>query len=157
MGLREKSWRVLQHLGVCLRAAGMLCFLLTLNVTLRVLHLISPALVRKLQLKMGEKSTMTYNPRFRYEDWGPTFLTAAFIKEAVTNICRSIRQKAFVGGVAPDSPVITMETERTSILRFMKGACGASEPLGVRPPDPSLPCSLCVGGRPLVLSFGSCS
>uniref|UniRef100_A0A8C7YA44 Iodothyronine deiodinase n=1 Tax=Oryzias sinensis TaxID=183150 RepID=A0A8C7YA44_9TELE len=73
MGLREKSWRVLQHLGVYLRAAGMLCYLLTLNVTLRVLRLISPPLLRKLQLKMGEKSTMTYNPRFRYEDWGPTF------------------------------------------------------------------------------------
>uniref|UniRef100_A0A3P9ING5 Iodothyronine deiodinase n=1 Tax=Oryzias latipes TaxID=8090 RepID=A0A3P9ING5_ORYLA len=133
MGLREKSWRVLQHLGVCLRAAGMLCCLLTLNVTLRVLRFISPALVRKLLLKMGEKISMTHNPRFRYEDWGPTFLSAVFIKEAIANICRSIKQEAFVGGVAPDSPVITMGAERTSILSFMKG------------------------GRPLVLSFGSCS
>uniref|UniRef100_A0A3P9JU82 Iodothyronine deiodinase n=1 Tax=Oryzias latipes TaxID=8090 RepID=A0A3P9JU82_ORYLA len=97
MGLREKSWRVLQHLGVCLRAAGMLCCLLTLNVTLRVLRFISPALVRKLLLKMGEKISMTHNPRFRYEDWGPTFLSAVFIKEVAGRWCSA-------SGAAPDPP-----------------------------------------------------
>uniref|UniRef100_A0A8C7X5Q3 Uncharacterized protein n=1 Tax=Oryzias sinensis TaxID=183150 RepID=A0A8C7X5Q3_9TELE len=57
------------------------------SVEAEVLQLISPALVRKLLLKMGEKISMTHNPRFRYEDWGPTFLSAVFIKEAVANIC----------------------------------------------------------------------
>uniref|UniRef100_A0A3B3D3K6 Iodothyronine deiodinase n=1 Tax=Oryzias melastigma TaxID=30732 RepID=A0A3B3D3K6_ORYME len=121
------------RLRLYLWAAGMLGYLLTLSVTLRSLQLVSPASVRKLLLRMGEKMSMTQNPRFRFEDWGPTFLSAAFIKAAFANVCLSLKQEAFVGGAAPDSPVVTMDRERTSILGFMKG------------------------GRPLVLSFGSCS
>lgn len=108
--------------AVYLSAAGMLCYTLVLNGVLRILQLVWPALAKKIVLKLGEKVTMTQNPRFKYEDWGATFASAAFVKAVFCNIWWSLGQEAFVGLEAPDSPVVTMEKKRTSIGHFMKGA-----------------------------------
>lgn len=96
--------------------------MITLNLVLWILSIVAPALAKKIALKMGEKVTMTQNPLFKYEDWGLTFASTAFVKTASRHMWLSLGQEAFVGLGAPDSPVVTMARKRSSIGEFMKGA-----------------------------------
>lgn len=112
----------LRKVAVYLSTAGMLCCMLVRTGILWILQHVSPALAKKIILKMGERVTMTQNPRFKYEDWGLTFASVAFLKAATHHVWLSLGQEAFVGLEAPDSAVVTMDKQRTSIGEFMKGA-----------------------------------
>lgn len=111
----------------------MVCAAILRMSMLKLLSFISPGRMRKIHMKMGERTTMTQNPKFRYEDWGPAFFSLAFIKTLFfVNWC-SLGLEAFEGHSAPDSALITLDRQKTSVHRFLKG------------------------NRPLVLSFGSCT
>ncbi|KAM7388362.1 hypothetical protein PAMP_024540 [Pampus punctatissimus] len=110
----------LQKLMVYFSTACLFCFLVGFNFVLRIMHFMSPSFTKKYILRMGEKITMTQNPKFKYEDWGPTFKSSSFIKTASRHMWLSLGQEAFVGGEAPDSLVVTMEGEKTSICKFFK-------------------------------------
>lgn len=111
-----------QKVMVYVSTAGTLCFMLALNVVLRIAHLFSPTLAKKVVLRVSEKTTMTQNPNFKYEDWGLTFASKKFIKTGAHYLWLSLGQEAFEGRDAPDSPVVTMAGEKSSIRKFMKGA-----------------------------------
>ncbi|TNN69217.1 Type I iodothyronine deiodinase [Liparis tanakae] len=91
-----------------------------LNALLFVMHFISPSFTKKIILKVGEKSTMTQNPNFKYEDWGLTFASTKFLKAAGHSMWMSLGQDAFVGLEAPDTPVVTMDGSKTSICTYLK-------------------------------------
>lgn len=112
----------LQKCMVCLTTVCFFCVMIGLNLMTRIITLISPSLAKKIHLRMGEKTTMTQNPNFSYEDWGPTFTSMKFIKTVSHHMWLSLGQEAFVGGEAPDSPVISMEGNKTSICKYLKGA-----------------------------------
>lgn len=123
----------LQKLRVYLTSVVMFCYMISLNVTLRIIYFFSPKLFEKLLLSMGKTISMTQNPNFRFEDWAHTFKSLAFIKNASAHMWLSLGQEAFTGGPAPDSAVVSLDGQMSSILKFMKE------------------------NRPLVLSFGSCT
>lgn len=111
-----------QKVMVYVSTAGTLCFMLAFNLVLWIMHHFSPTLAKKVVLRVGEKTTMPQNPNFKYEDWGLTFASKNFIKTASYHLWLSLGQEAFNGGDAPDSPVVSMAGEKSSIRKFMKGA-----------------------------------
>uniref|UniRef100_A0AAX7TCY5 Iodothyronine deiodinase n=1 Tax=Astatotilapia calliptera TaxID=8154 RepID=A0AAX7TCY5_ASTCA len=110
----------LQKILLYLSTACMFCYMLGLFLMLAILQFFSPSLAKTFILRMGEKITITQNPRFNYEDWGLTFMSLAFIKTASFHMWLSLGEEAFVGGEAPDSPVVTMDREKTSISKYLK-------------------------------------
>ncbi|KAG5851240.1 hypothetical protein ANANG_G00090960 [Anguilla anguilla] len=96
-----------------------------------MLSIVAPGLAKRILLKLGERVTMTQNPKFKYEDWGPTFATLTFVKTALGHLWISLGDEAFVGDRAPNTPVVTLDGRQGRIYDFLKD------------------------NRPLVLSFGS--
>ncbi|TDH08431.1 hypothetical protein EPR50_G00097740 [Perca flavescens] len=123
----------LQRLMVYLSTTCMFCYMIGINIIILIMRYISPSLTKKILLKMGEKTTMTQNPNFKYEDWGQTFGSVIFFKTVSQYMWLSLGQEAFLGGDAPDTPVVNMEGKNTSVFKYLKDT------------------------RPLVLSFGSCT
>ena len=111
----------LQKLMAYWSVAGIFCFMVGISLTIQILRLICPSLAKKIVLKLGESSTMTQNPNFKFEDWGPTFGSKEFIKTASYHLWMSLGQEAFVGGEAPDSPVVTMKGETKNICKYLNG------------------------------------
>lgn len=64
---------------------------------------------------------MPQNPKFKFEDWGPTFMSWTFVKTVAEHSWISLGEEAFVGHKAPDSTVITMDKQRTTVLNFLNG------------------------------------
>ncbi|KAL6459330.1 hypothetical protein MHYP_G00328020 [Metynnis hypsauchen] len=123
----------LRRLGVYVSSAFMLLLLLVQFCALSLLSALSPALARRILLRLGERSTMSLNTRFRYEDWAPSFTTPRFLEAVLRGCWSCLGDSAFVGHQAPDCPLITLEGGRTSVHQFIRG------------------------NRPLILSFGSCT
>ncbi len=111
----------LRKLSVYLSAVAMIIFAVVQITLLKLLSFVSPGLMRKIHLKMGEKVTMTQNPKFRYEDWGPTFFSLTFIKTVLSVNWCSLGLEAFEGHAAPDTALFTLDGQRTSIRSFHKG------------------------------------
>lgn len=111
-----------QKAMVYLSTVGTFLFMLIVNISINVVQLLSPSLAKSIVMRVGEKATMTQNPNFKYEDWGLSFGSFSSVKAVCHSLWLSLGQEAFLGGDAPDSPVVLMNGERSSIGKFAKGA-----------------------------------
>lgn len=123
----------MQRLIVYLTSILLVFYMLMQTLVLRMLSIVAPGLAKRILLKLGERVTMTQNPKFKYEDWGPTFATLTCVKSALGHLWISLGDEAFVGDRAPNTPVVTLDGRKGQIYDFLKD------------------------NRPLVLSFGSCT
>ncbi|KAM4629103.1 type I iodothyronine deiodinase isoform 2-T2 [Polymixia lowei] len=108
-----------QKLLVYLSTACLLCAVIVNTLFLRIMFFISPTFTKKILLKLGEKTTMAQNPNFKYEDWGLTFMSFAFVKAVLQHLWLCLGQEAFLGGDAPDSPVVTLEGKKSTIFKYL--------------------------------------
>lgn len=106
---------------VYVSTAGTFCYMLLMTISINVLRLLSPSLAKSIVMRIGEQSTMARNPNFKYEDWGRTFGSMNALKAVGQSLWMSLGQEAFEGGEAPDSPVVRMNGEKSSIGKFAKG------------------------------------
>uniref|UniRef100_A0A4W4FRX7 Iodothyronine deiodinase n=2 Tax=Electrophorus electricus TaxID=8005 RepID=A0A4W4FRX7_ELEEL len=123
----------IRRVNVYVSTLARACLALALSSLLKLLSVASPSLTKKIITSMGARSSMTQNPRFRYEDWGPSFVTLTFLKTVLEDLWCGLGEEAFEGYGAPDCALVTMGGRTSSVHQFLRGT------------------------RPLVLSFGSCT
>ncbi|NXM77155.1 IOD1 deiodinase, partial [Serilophus lunatus] len=112
--------------------------LILLHVTLSVvvgktLMILFPNATKRYILKLGAKSRMNENPKFSYENWGPTFFSFKYLLFVLKVKWKRLEDEAYEGHPAPNTPVVTLSGEVCPLLDFMKD------------------------NRPLILNFGSCT
>ncbi|NXG13707.1 IOD1 deiodinase, partial [Grallaria varia] len=112
--------------------------LILLQVTLSVvvgktLMILFPNAMKRYILKLGEKSRMNENPKFSYENWGPTFFSFKYLLFVLKVKWKRLEDEALEGHPAPNTVVMTLSGEVRRLLDFMQD------------------------NRPLILNFGSCT
>ncbi|OXB64585.1 hypothetical protein ASZ78_016037 [Callipepla squamata] len=112
--------------------------LILLDVTLcvvvgKTMMILFPDATKRYILKLGEKSRMNQNPKFSYENWGPTFFSFQYLLFVLKVKWKRLEDEAYEGHPAPNTPVVALNGDTRHIFSFMRD------------------------NRPLVLNFGSCT
>ncbi|NWI67114.1 IOD1 deiodinase, partial [Todus mexicanus] len=112
--------------------------LILLHVTMcvvvgKTLMILFPNAMKRYILKQGEKSRMNSNPKFSYENWGPTFFSFKYLLFVLKVKWKRLEDEAHEGLAAPNTPVVTSSGEVRHLFDFMQD------------------------NRPLILNFGSCT
>uniref|UniRef100_A0A8C0HHC8 Iodothyronine deiodinase n=1 Tax=Chelonoidis abingdonii TaxID=106734 RepID=A0A8C0HHC8_CHEAB len=97
----------------------------------KILMILFPEMMKRYILKQGQKSSIATNPKFSYENWGPTFFSFKYLLFVLKVKWKRLEDAAFLGHNAPNTPVADFRGEVHHILDFMQD------------------------NRPLVLNFGS--
>uniref|UniRef100_A0A8C2YBM1 Iodothyronine deiodinase n=1 Tax=Coturnix japonica TaxID=93934 RepID=A0A8C2YBM1_COTJA len=100
--------------------------LILLHVTLcvvvgKTMMVLFPDATKRYILKLGEKSRMNQNPKFSYENWGPTFFSFQYLLFVLKVKWRRLEDEAFEGRPAPNTPVVALNGEIRHLFSFMRG------------------------------------
>ncbi|NXU47916.1 IOD1 deiodinase, partial [Turnix velox] len=99
----------------------------------KMLMVLFPEAMKRYILKQGEKSRMNQNPKFSYENWGPTFFSFQYLLFVLKVKWKRLEDEAQEGCPAPNTTVVATSGEVCHLLDFMRD------------------------NRPLILNFGSCT
>ncbi|NWH74061.1 IOD1 deiodinase, partial [Piaya cayana] len=99
----------------------------------KTLMILFPNAMKRYILKLGEKSRMNKNPKFSYDNWGPTFFSFKYLLFVLKVKWKRLEDEAHEGCPAPNTPVVTCSGEVRHLFDFMQD------------------------NRPLILNFGSCT
>lgn len=80
-----------------------------------------PGTVKSYLLKQREKNAMGDNPKFIYENWGPTFFSFPYLLFVLKVKWKRLEDEAFQGCPAPNTPVADLSGKMHRILDFMQG------------------------------------
>ncbi|KGL76208.1 hypothetical protein N309_00884, partial [Tinamus guttatus] len=86
----------------------------------KTLLILFPEAMKRYILKLGEKSSMNNNPKFSYENWGPTFFSFKYLLFVLKVRWKRLEDEAYEGHPAPNTPVVTSNGEVRQLLDFMQ-------------------------------------
>uniref|UniRef100_G3VZ61 Iodothyronine deiodinase n=1 Tax=Sarcophilus harrisii TaxID=9305 RepID=G3VZ61_SARHA len=70
---------------------------------------------------LSQRININQNPAFEYKDWGPTFFSIQYFFFVLKVRWQHLEDQALQGGLAPNSPVVTLSGESRRIWDFMNG------------------------------------
>nr|DBA17953.1 TPA: hypothetical protein GDO54_016256 [Pyxicephalus adspersus] len=123
---------MIKHIARYVQKALIFCSLFLYVAVGRLLMFLFPKTMASV-LKSRFEMTGAHVPKFQYEDWGPTVFTFKFLWSVLQIMWLRLEDEAFLGGAAPNTPVVDLDGELHYIWDYLKGQ------------------------RPLVLTFGSCT
>ncbi|XP_075566397.1 type I iodothyronine deiodinase isoform X2 [Pelecanus crispus] len=86
----------------------------------KTLMILFPNAMKRYILKQGEKSRMNENPKFSYENWGPTFFSFKYLLFVLKVKWKRLEDEAYEGHSAPNTPVVTFHGEVRHLFDFMQ-------------------------------------
>ncbi|CAM5162688.1 unnamed protein product [Natator depressus] len=86
----------------------------------KMLMILFPEMMKRYILKQGQKSSIGINPKFSYENWGPTFFSLKYLLFVLKVKWKKLEDEAFEGHNAPNTPVANFRDEMHHILDFMQ-------------------------------------
>lgn len=87
----------------------------------KTLMVLFPNTMKRHILKQGEKSRMNQNPKFSYENWGPTFFSFQYLLFVLKVKWKRLEDEAYEGRPAPNTPVVTSQGDIRHLFDFMRG------------------------------------
>uniref|UniRef100_A0A8D2AK38 Iodothyronine deiodinase n=1 Tax=Sciurus vulgaris TaxID=55149 RepID=A0A8D2AK38_SCIVU len=86
----------------------------------KVLMTLFPERAKQNILAMGQKTGMTRNPQFSPDNWVPTFFSTQYFWFVLKVRWQRLEDKAELGGLAPNCPVIRLSGQKCNIWDFMQ-------------------------------------
>ncbi|KAF7468063.1 Hypothetical predicted protein [Marmota monax] len=87
----------------------------------KVLMTLFPERATQNILAMGQKTGMTRNPQFSPDNWVPTFFSIQYFWFVLKVRWQRLEDKAELGGLAPNCPVIRLSGQKCNIWDFIQG------------------------------------
>ncbi|CAJ0947210.1 unnamed protein product [Ranitomeya imitator] len=116
----------------CVQKTLVFCYVCLYVVVGKTRMFLAPKTMESI-LKSRFEMTGANVSKFQYEDYGPTFFSFKFLWSLLQIMWLRLEDEAFLGQVAPNTPVVDMNGELHHIWDYFRGQ------------------------RPLVLTFGSCT
>uniref|UniRef100_A0A6I8P7Y3 Iodothyronine deiodinase n=1 Tax=Ornithorhynchus anatinus TaxID=9258 RepID=A0A6I8P7Y3_ORNAN len=88
----------------------------------KALRRLFPAASRRRLLDRGRAGGVAGNPRFAYEDWGPTFFSRQYFRFVLKAQWQRLEDRALLGEGAPDCPVVDLRGRARRIGDFARGS-----------------------------------
>uniref|UniRef100_A0A8D2H9C6 Iodothyronine deiodinase n=2 Tax=Urocitellus parryii TaxID=9999 RepID=A0A8D2H9C6_UROPR len=86
----------------------------------KVLMTLFPERATQNILAMGQKTGMTRNPQFSPDNWVPTFFSIQYFWFVLKVRWQRLEDKAELGALAPNCPVIRLSGEKCNIWDFIQ-------------------------------------
>lgn len=96
----------------------------------KTLMVLFPNAMKRHILKQGEKSRMNQNPKFSYENWGPTFFSFQYLLFVLKVKWKRLEDEAYEGWPAPNTPVVTSQGDVRHLFDFMRGQSSSLQCFG---------------------------
>ncbi|XP_037356460.1 type I iodothyronine deiodinase isoform X2 [Talpa occidentalis] len=98
----------------------------------KILLTLFPRRVKQQLLARSQKTGMTKNPHFSYENWGPTFFSTQYFWFILKVYWQRLEDSTKQGGLAPNCPVVCLSGQTCNIWDFMQDGWAFKNNVNIR-------------------------